>query len=67
MPINLERWEINLILNALAKLPYEEVAATIQRIKEQVEVMPKGGFGWGAYFTGNSTVAVTYNQTECPW
>lgn len=42
MPINLERWEINLILNALAKLPYEEVAATIQRIKEQVEVMPDG-------------------------
>lgn len=37
MPINLEVWEINLILNALAKLPYEEVAGTIQRIKEQVE------------------------------
>lgn len=37
MPINLELWEINLILKALSKLPYEEVAATIQRIKEQVE------------------------------
>ena len=37
MPINLEKWEINLILHALAKLPYEEVSATIQRIKEQVE------------------------------
>ena len=38
MPINLELWEINLVLSALAKLPYEEVSATIQRIKEQVEV-----------------------------
>ena len=38
MPITLELWEINLILNALAKLPYEEVAATIQRIKDQVKV-----------------------------
>ena len=37
MPINLELWEINMILSALAKLPYEESAATIQRIKEQVE------------------------------
>ena len=36
MPINLELWEINLILNLLAKLPYEDVAATIQRIKEQM-------------------------------
>ena len=37
MPINLELWEINLILSALAKLPYEEVSATIQRIKNQAE------------------------------
>lgn len=37
MSINLEMWEINLVLNALAKLPYEDVSATIQRIKEQVE------------------------------
>lgn len=37
MLINLEPWEINLILSALAKLPYEDSAATIQRIKEQVE------------------------------
>ena len=37
MKIELERWEINLILNALAKLPYEESAATIYRIKEQIE------------------------------
>lgn len=37
MPINLEMWEINLILNALAKLPYEEVVGTIQRIKAQME------------------------------
>lgn len=37
MPINLELWEIKLVLSALAKLPYEEVSATIQRIKTQVE------------------------------
>ena len=37
MPVNLEKWEISLILSALARLPYEDVAATIQRIKEQVE------------------------------
>lgn len=37
MTINLELWEINLILRALAKLPYEEVSATILRIKKQVE------------------------------
>ena len=37
MPINLELWEINLILSLLAELPYSKVAATIQRIKEQVE------------------------------
>lgn len=37
MKIELSNWEINLILNTLAKLPYEEVAATIQSIKQQVE------------------------------
>lgn len=37
MPINLELWEINLILNELAKLPYEEVSGIIHRIKEQME------------------------------
>lgn len=37
MSINLEPWEINLILNALAKLPYEEVVGTIQRIKVQTK------------------------------
>ncbi len=35
--IELEMWEINLILKALADLPYNRVAATIQRIKEQVD------------------------------
>lgn len=37
MIINLEPWEINLILEALSYLPYERVAATIQRIKEQID------------------------------
>lgn len=37
MKIELEQWEINLILNALAKLPYEEVSGVIHRIKEQVD------------------------------
>lgn len=37
MRINLEPWEINLILSALAEQPYNKVAATIARIKEQVE------------------------------
>lgn len=37
MPINLELWEINLILSLLAEQPYNRVAATIQRIKEQIE------------------------------
>lgn len=35
--IELEMWEINLILNALGEQPYNEVAATIQRIKDQIE------------------------------
>lgn len=35
--IELELWEINLILNALGEQPYNEVAATIQRIKDQTE------------------------------
>ena len=35
--ILLQEWEINLILTALAQLPYEESAATIYRIKEQIE------------------------------
>ena len=37
MDIHLELWEINLILEALSYLPYERVAATIQRIKEQID------------------------------
>lgn len=37
MPINLELWEINLILSALAKLPEWEGAETMQHIMEQVE------------------------------
>lgn len=37
MPINLELWEINMILNLLAEQPYNKVAATIQRIKDQIE------------------------------
>lgn len=36
MDIHLELWEINLVLKALAQLPYDEVAATIQRIREQL-------------------------------
>lgn len=35
--IELELWEINLILKTLAELPYNQVAATIQRIKDQIE------------------------------
>lgn len=35
--IELEMWEINLILNALAELPYKRTAATIQRIKWQID------------------------------
>lgn len=37
MDIHLELWEINMILQMLAEQPYHEVAATIQRIKEQLE------------------------------
>ncbi len=37
MKIDLELWEINTALNALAKLPYEEVGGVIHRIKEQVD------------------------------
>lgn len=37
MPINLELWEINLVLNILAEKPYNEVAGIIRRITEQVE------------------------------
>lgn len=36
MNINLKPWQVNLILTALAKMPYEEVAATIADIKEQI-------------------------------
>ena len=35
--IELSEWEINLILNALGELPYNQVAAVIQNIKEQIE------------------------------
>ena len=37
MDIHLELWEINLVLEALGELPYERVAPTIQRIKDQVD------------------------------
>ena len=37
MKIELELWEINLILKALGKQPYEDVASTIQNIVEQAE------------------------------
>lgn len=37
MKIELERWEVNMVLCGLAELPYEESAATIYRIKEQIE------------------------------
>lgn len=37
MPINLELWEINLVLNALAEQPYNRVASIIQHITAQVE------------------------------
>lgn len=35
MNITLNEWQINLILSALSKLPYEDVASTIADIKEQ--------------------------------
>lgn len=39
MPIKIElqQWEINLVLEALGNLPYNQVAATIKGIIEQVE------------------------------
>lgn len=37
MKIELERWEVNMILCALAELPYDESGAIIHRIKEQIE------------------------------
>ena len=37
MPINLELWEINMILNILAEKPYNEVAGIIHHIKEQLK------------------------------
>ena len=37
MPINLEMWEINMILNILGQRPYNEVAATIRGIVDQVD------------------------------
>lgn len=37
MTLNLEEWEVNMVLTALAELPYEESAATIYRIKDQIE------------------------------
>ena len=37
MKIELERWEVNIALNAIAKLPYEEVSGIIHRIKEQID------------------------------
>lgn len=37
MPINLELWEINLVLEALSELPYSRVCATIRGITEQME------------------------------
>lgn len=36
MDLHLEVWEINLILKALGKLPWEEADTTIQNIKEQM-------------------------------
>lgn len=35
--IQLKEWEINVILEALAEQPYNRVAATIQRIKDQIK------------------------------
>lgn len=37
MKIELTQYEINYILNLLAEQPYNEVAAIIQHIKEQIE------------------------------
>jgi hypothetical protein len=37
MTIDLELWEMNLILKALGKQPCDDVASTIQNIVEQAE------------------------------
>ena len=37
MKIELERWEINYILNLLAEQKYKDVAFIVQHIKEQIE------------------------------
>lgn len=42
MPINLELWEINLVLNILAEKPYNEVAGIIRHITEQLEKQTDG-------------------------
>lgn len=41
MPINLEMWEINMILNILAEQPHKEVGPTIRRIVDQVDLPDK--------------------------
>ena len=38
MDVHLEIWEVNLVLRALGTLPYDEVAATIAAIVQQVEL-----------------------------
>ena len=42
MSINLELWEINLVLNILAVKPYNEVAGIIRHITEQAEKQMEG-------------------------
>lgn len=37
MTLNLEEWEVDMVLTGLAQLPYEESAATIYRIRLQVD------------------------------
>lgn len=37
MYINLELWEINLIMKALGERPYNEAAPLIRKIREQAE------------------------------
>lgn len=37
MKIELERWEVNMILCALEELPREEAGMTMQRIEEQIQ------------------------------
>lgn len=36
MTINLQPWQIALILKALGKLPYDDVVDTIDSIKDQI-------------------------------